>query len=468
MTLWTLWWRWVEELRPACGRTRTFLWMATCLMGMSTRKDLLGVTSLIRALGLRPVCYDRLLDFFHSPALDLEALTRLWCALVFRVHPRLYRVRGKPVLIGDGLKVAKAGRKMPAVKKLHQTSDSNTKPEYIFGHSCQAVAVLTQVGVTCGALPLACRIHEGLVLSNRDQRTLLDKMIHLLDRLGLHEPFYFLADAYYASGGMVRELLEQGNHLVTRIKRNSVAYLPAPPTPQGTRSRGRPRKYGRKITIASLLTTHADLIEAASPVYGETNVILRYATADLLWRAAGILVRFVAVTHPRRGTILLMTTDLTLPPLEVIKLYGFRFKIEVSFKQALHVVGTYTYRFWMAPMPPLRRVSGNQYLHRQSSLYRKNVLRKLSAYHKHIQLGLIAQGLMQLLAAVNTKSVWGFFGSWMRTIRPGIPPSEQVCAMALRNGLPEFLADTQDAVTLKKFLLERIDLQRAEGMQLVA
>jgi len=72
------------------------------------------------------------------------------------------------------------------------------------------------------------------------------------------------------------------------------------------------------------------------------------------------------------------------------------------------------------------------------------MLRKVRAYHTHIQLGLIAQGLMQLLAAVQPKAVWGFFGLWMRTIRPGIPPSEQVCAMALRHGLPEFLADTQD------------------------
>ena len=317
MPLWTMWWGWVEELRPACSRTRTFFWMVTCLMGMATRKDRMGVTSLIRALGLRPGCYDRLLDFFHSPALNVSALTRLWCALVFRIHPSLYRVQGKPVLIGDGLKVAKSGRKMPAVKQLHQTSDSNTKPEYIFGHSCQAVAVLTRVGATYGALPLACRIHEGLVLSNRDQRTLLDKMIHLLDRLEMQEPFYFLADAYYASGGVVRGLLEKGNHLVTRVKRNSVAYMPVQPAPQGLRARGRPKKYGRKIKIATLLTNPAALIEAASPVYGETNVTLRYATADLLWRAAGILVRFVAVTHPRRGTILLMTTDLTLPPLKV-------------------------------------------------------------------------------------------------------------------------------------------------------
>jgi len=320
----------------------------------------------------------------------------------------------------------------------------------------------------CGALPLACRIHEGLVFSNRDQRTLLDTMIYLLNRLGMNEPFYFLADAYYASGGVVRGLLEKGNHLVTRVKRNSVAYRPAQPTVQGPRGRGRPKKYGRKIRIATLLTNPATLIEAASPVYGETNVTLRYATADLLWRSAGILVRFVAVRHPRRGTILLMTTDLTLPPLDVIKLYGLRFTIEVSFKQALHVVGTYTYRFWMATMIPLHRASGNQYLHRQSASYRQHVLRKLSAYHRHIQLGLIAQGLMQLLAAIQPTVVWGFFGSWMRTIRPGIPPSEQVCAMALRNSLPVFLVDTQNVATLKKFLLERIDLQRAEGIHLVA
>jgi hypothetical protein len=53
-------------------------------------------------------------------------------------------VNGRPVLAGDGIQVAKAGRKMPGVEKLHRQSESNTKPEYIFGHSCQATAVLTQ------------------------------------------------------------------------------------------------------------------------------------------------------------------------------------------------------------------------------------------------------------------------------------------------------------------------------------
>jgi hypothetical protein len=80
------------------------------------------------------------------------------------------------VLIGDGIKVAKSGRKMPAVKKLHQQSDSNTKPEYIFGHSCQAVAILMKAASSVFAVPLSCRIHEGVVFSNRDKRTLLDSV----------------------------------------------------------------------------------------------------------------------------------------------------------------------------------------------------------------------------------------------------------------------------------------------------
>jgi DDE superfamily endonuclease len=389
--------------------------------------------------------------------------------LVFRLDPGILRVNGRPVLVGDGIKIAKAGRKMPAVKKLHQQSESNNKAEYIFGHSCQAVAVLTQALSSVFALPLACRIHEGTVFSNRDHRTLLDKMILLLDSLRLKQPFYFVADAYFASGKIVRGLLAQGNHLVTRVKSNSVAFFPATPPPlHRPRRKGRPTKYGKKIKVATLLTDANRLQQAPSPVYGEKDVILRFRAADLLWRPVGILVRFVVVLHPQRGAILLMCTDLTLSPLDIIRIYGLRFKIELSFKQALHVIGAYAYHFWMAAMTPLRRVSGNQYLHRKSADYRNAVRRKIAAYHRHIQLGLIAQGLLQILSATQSKLVWRSFGSWLRTIRPGLAPSEQVVAIALRNTLPEFLATAAKTSILVKFIRDRLDLSRTEGTSLAA
>src|ERR1039457_1960323 len=152
--LWYDWLNLVCELRSACARSRTFLWMSLCLAGFSTRKDLLGVTSIVRA----------------------------------QAHPRLVR-SGLPVRPRPPSRQPQArprrrrhqdpqGRTQDArSQKLHQKSDSNTKPEYIFGPSCQAVAVLTQALSSVFALPLACRIHEGTVFSNRDHRTLLDKMI---------------------------------------------------------------------------------------------------------------------------------------------------------------------------------------------------------------------------------------------------------------------------------------------------
>jgi hypothetical protein len=120
------------------------------------------------------------------------------------------------------------------------------------------------------------------VFSNRDHRTLLDKMILLLDSLDLKEPFYFVADAYYASGKIVRGLLAHGNHLITRVKSNRVAYFPAtPPPPHRPRRRGRPAKYGKKIKVAALLKETDRLQEAPSPVYGEQGVTLRFRVADL-------------------------------------------------------------------------------------------------------------------------------------------------------------------------------------------
>ena len=150
----------------------------------------------------------------------------MWTQAALRLFPASLLVNGRRVLVGDGLKVPKRGKKMPAVKRLHQQSDSNTKPEYIMGHSLQAVSLLVQAAQSVFAVPLAVRIHEGLLWSNRDRRTLLDKMLMLLGTVAITQPYYFIADAYYAAGKIVRGLLAQSNHLITRVRSNAVAFMP--------------------------------------------------------------------------------------------------------------------------------------------------------------------------------------------------------------------------------------------------
>jgi len=50
--------------------------------------------------------------------------------------------------------------------------------------------------------------------------------------------------------------------------------------------------------------------------------------------------------------------DTSLTALEILQLYGYRFKIELGFRQAVHVLGAYGYHFWMLGMKPLRRGTG--------------------------------------------------------------------------------------------------------------
>jgi len=337
------------------------------------------------------------------------------------------------------------------------------------GHSLQALALLVRAaGGSVAAVPLVSRIHEGLVWFPGDRRSLLDKLATMFWETVsfVARPALLVADAYYASGKVNRPLLQEGHHLLTRVRKNAVAYQEA--TIPKTARRGRPKKYGKKIHLRKYFDQPEKFFSARSPVYGETETPIQVRTETLLWRAIGRLVRFVWVIHPTRKRMILMCSDPSLDPFPLLELHGYRFKIEVSFRSAIPGIGAYAYHFWMKAMKPIRRTEGKQYLHKKSEAYRKAVQRKMEAYHRFVQLGCIAQGLLQYLSLMYGKEVWGQFRSWLRTMKTNNPPSELVVSYALRSSLFDCLANSPEDHKLKKILTENMTVQQMPEYQMAA
>ena len=159
-----------------------------------------------------------------------------------------------------------------------------------------------------------------------------------------------------------------------------------------------------------------------------------------------------------------MSTDLTLNPLELILAYSLRFKIEILFKQAVHQVGAFMYRFWLKQMKQKKRgaASGDHQIHFAPAEFKKKMLQKMNAYHLFIQLAFIAQGLMQYLSIYHYDLVWKNFGSWLRTIRDKTLPSEMVVSISLSKTFIEFLLDDSKLTIFKKFLRKRISIEHLD------
>jgi hypothetical protein len=453
MQIWNLFSSCAKALRSSFSDVRTFDQFVRAFAGMCTRGgDHAGVTSFVRALNLDPGCYRNLLHLFKSSAWSAKTLTESWVSWVMRVFGQ-YKVNGRYVLIADGIKAPREGRKMPAVKSLHQESASNTKPEYIMGHSFQQIGLLTKHGNVTWSVPLAARIHEGVKFTNRDKRTLHNKLGDLFREVTVAMKTsackYLLADAYYACASMVDELLQSGDDLVVRVKSNVVAYHAAEQA--NVKSRGRPKKYGEKVKLKDLFKSRFSLGTISG--YDDKEVIVKYCSLDLLWKSVGRIVRFVLVQYPIKGRCIFMTTDLNLEPLAVIEMYTKRFKIETSFKQSVHTIGTFDYHFWLKDMDRIKRGSGTQHLHRESKEYRQAVEEKLESYHRFVALGLVTQGFMQYLSTYFPGEVYAH-SAWLRTNTKSGHPSEETVAQALRASLSEFLPSTTEGSALKKILTE--------------
>lgn len=256
-------------------------------------------------------------------------------------------------------------------------------------------------------------------------------------------------DAYFAVGP-VFAILKQvrddaGNrlvHLVTRAKSNVVAFTDAPPKTGG---RGRPRTYGEKLKLTELFDTRSTSFEkAVIELYGQTRQI-GFLSLDLLWKPVAEKVRFVLVADGP-GRFILIGSDLTLAPLDMILAYSYRFKIEVSFKVLKHLIGAFSYRFWTHAWPRIGKATQSD-LSTVIDQRRQNLIADVAdAIEAFVNFGCIATGILQILALNFHETLWNRYMGWLRTASSSVPSEEVVKSVIQQEYYHNFHSFSTDAI----------------------
>jgi len=428
----------LSAFRSCFSRTAAFEWFVVVVVGLMMRSDHLGITSIIRDLALHPRCYESMIHFFRSSAWSPESLRLVWQEVVRRTAP-LLRVRGRVVLVGDGVKQAKEGRRMPGVKKLHQESENVSKGEYIFGHLFGAIGILAGPPQKWFCLPLFMNLQDGVKAIFRwgaaSEERQASHVVQMIDQAFAAARTFggalLLLDRYFLSIPALQRLAE-GNragggplHLVTKAKLNAVAYEPTAAKKPG---RGRPPKKGKMLKLAELFQTRAaDFQTATVTLYGKEETV-SFLCLDLLWGQGFYQeLRFVLVRQGDRLSIL-VSTDLALEATEIIALYGYRFKIECTFREMKQVIGAFGYRFWSSSMPKLNRYrrkgESDPLEHVTDEPHRKRIRLTLQAIEGFVMCSCIATGVVQLLALRFSGRTPALFFRYLRT------PSKSVVSEA--------------------------------------
>jgi hypothetical protein len=230
-----------------------------------------------------------------------------------------------------------------------------------------------------------------------------------------------LLDAYFFTSPVLKEMSRLAAELgckltlVTRAKISATAYT-KPSTREG---RGRPRKKGDAVKLKTLFDSKLERFKKAQVwLYGKEETI-EYLCLDLLW-GKGIyeLLRFVLVKS-RDRRVILVCTNVNFTAEQIIRLYGYRFKIEVSFRMLKQLLNALGHHFWSKYVPkldrfekrgrpdPLERVTERK--------ERDRILKAFRATERYVMMNLIAGGLLQLLALKYSMKLEKSSFNWLRT-----------------------------------------------------
>lgn len=241
------------------------------------------------------------------------ALDQFFYTLRIKAHSVLF-------LIVDDTIAEKTGKKIPGCS-WHR---DHTKNKYVFGHQWVLLALLHKEFL----MPRWAKLYhpkgtKGLG-SFQTKITLAQKMLQAL-RLPVPCKVYLLADSWYWAKALARLCRKCGYHMISQLKSNSVLWM------NGERT--------KVTTLASLTSAYREI---SLFLYGK-NKTLKIARFTGMIQGLG-KVAVVVVKEKSKKTCYLVSTNLHLSPLDIIRYYAKRWKIEQMIKDLKQRLGFADYQ----------------------------------------------------------------------------------------------------------------------------
>ncbi|MFL5284564.1 MAG: transposase [Rhodopila sp.] len=225
--------------------------------------------------------------------------------------------------------------KAPGSRIHHNHTTKPNRPRFLRGQGWLCLAAVLEREWKTGAVPLMLRlVRRG---ANRGKLTSARFLLRLLGtRLGRVR---LLLDAWFMRAWLIEGAIADGHTVIGRVRRDLALHeVPRPPR---QRRRGRPRKYGARMTRETIaaLPVH----RTAQILYGNLEVV-RYRSCRVAARfLKGRVVRAVwmQLERPDRRDKpieerLLICTDPDLPAIAIILSYAKRWSVEPLFFAMKH------------------------------------------------------------------------------------------------------------------------------------
>lgn len=276
----------------------------------------------------------------------------------------------------DDTLTLRASKKAPGSKIHHQHGNKANLAKFVQGQCWVSLAMIVKRSDSEPvALPLLSRLIPSA--SNTGKLIAANTLIRSVFGLFKGLTVRVLVDSWYMRRRFIESMLERNFNVIGQARIDTRLYdVPAPRKPG---QRGRSRKYGKKYTPKRI--AHLKRTEATLKLYGKKQ--------DVRWRSKVLKARFLNGQLVRvvwcefksdngnwKSTCLLLSTDTTLMPEQVIENYGLRWSIESMFNQ-------------------LKLAWGMKEAWQQTR----------QTLHRWVHITMVSYGLVQLLSCLNSEAV---------------------------------------------------------------